>query len=79
VRSHTMRRSGATALLMRGLDFPSIALYGRWASLSACKEYLKVGEVGVLRLRNTLTADQWAFHLKLAQQFHHCFLYATGN
>ena len=53
-RSHSLRRGGATELLMRGIDFGNILLFGRWRAERAAREYCRKGEVAVLRLLNGL-------------------------
>ena len=41
--SHSLRRGGATQLLINRMTIEQIMLYGRWAKLSSCKEHLRKG------------------------------------
>jgi integrase len=50
-RSHSLRRGGATALLIQGLPFADIQLFGRWASDRSCRLYLRKGEALLLQTR----------------------------
>ena len=52
--THSFRRGGASHLLERGTPIMNIAEYGRWAGEGSCKEYLRKGEVFVLRLKASL-------------------------
>ena len=47
--THSFRRGGATARLIRNDTIENIMIAGRWKSLSSCREYLKRGEVYQLR------------------------------
>eukprot|EP00974_Lingulodinium_polyedra_P069368 6717226-Lingulodinium_polyedra.AAC.1 len=49
VTTHSLRRGGATHLLMLGADLGSIMLRGRWASERSAREYLRRGQLAVLR------------------------------
>ena len=50
-RTHSLRRGGATALLLQGHSMIDIMHMGRWASEKSCRLYLKAGSVICLRLR----------------------------
>ena len=41
--SHSFRRGGASTMLHQGVTFGNIAVHGRWASESSCREYLRRG------------------------------------
>jgi len=71
LRTHSMRRGGATALLLHNLDLPTIAVFGRWASQKSCTDYLRKGEVAILRLRNDLPAEMWNRLGAVARLFPH--------
>jgi len=47
--SHSLRRGGATSMLLEGIGFKDVQLYGRWLSERSCREYLRKGEVSMLR------------------------------
>lgn len=47
--THSLRRSGATQLAALNVPMSNILLYGRWASDRAAREYIRRGEVAVLR------------------------------
>ena len=49
--THSLRRSGASELARRGVPFPDILLFGRWRSERSAREYIRRGEVAVLRAR----------------------------
>ena len=53
-RSHSFRRGGATALSLKGLSLHRIMEFGRWASESSCKLYLRKGEVLLLRFQKAV-------------------------
>ena len=48
-RTHSCRRGGATALALARLSLQEIMMQGRWTSESSCKEYIKKGEVLLVR------------------------------
>jgi hypothetical protein len=50
--THSLRRGGATELLIRQCPIENIMEFGRWASLTSCKLYLRRGEVALLRCRS---------------------------
>lgn len=50
-RSHSLRRGGATALAEAGVHFNDIQVFGRWASESSAREYIRRGCTALLRLR----------------------------
>jgi integrase len=64
--THTFRRSGASELARQGLPLADILLYGRWSTERSAREYIRQGEVGIVRARQQLqpvTAariQQWA-------------------
>ena len=47
--SHSLRRGGATELQRRQVPLPDIMLAGRWASSRSAREYLRKGDVALLR------------------------------
>ena len=57
--SHGLRRGGATELMMQGMSLPDIMLRGRWLSERSCREYLRRGEVMMLRLRADIASESW--------------------
>ena len=52
--THTFRRSGASELARQGVHLPDILLYGRWRTERSAREYIRQGEVGILRARQNL-------------------------
>ena len=50
-RTHSLRRGGATTLMMRGFPMLDIMHFGRWASEKSCRLYLKTGSIIILRAR----------------------------
>ena len=52
-RSHSLRRGGATALFVRGLNLHQIMIYGRWASESSCRLYIHQGEAAFINILAT--------------------------
>ena len=48
--SHGLRRGGATQLYASGTPVATIALLGRWLSERSLREYLRLGELSLLRL-----------------------------
>lgn len=59
-RTHPCRRGGATALALAHLPLAEIQARGRWASERSCKEYVKKGEVLLLRWQSGVTDNHWA-------------------
>jgi integrase len=57
--SHGLRRGGATELFRMNVPLPSIALHGRWLSERSMREYLRKGEVTLLRLRGAVAKSSW--------------------
>lgn len=65
--SHSFRRGGASTLLHQGVALADIAVHGRWASDSSCREYLRRGEVFLLRFQSSVNADVCANVLLLSK------------
>lgn len=57
--SHSFRRGGASTMLQNGVPVSNIAVHGRWAGESSCREYLRRGELYMLRLRTQLDSAIW--------------------
>ena len=53
--SHSLRRGGATQLLINRMGLEQIMLYGRWAKVSSCEEYLRKGQVFLMRVHTLAT------------------------
>lgn len=53
-RSHSLRRGGATALMERGWTFEGVRIFGRWASESSAREYIRLAQTALSRLHNTM-------------------------
>ena len=49
--THSLRRSGASELSRQGVCLPDLLAYGRWLSERSAREYVRRGEVAVLRAR----------------------------
>lgn len=49
--THSFRRSGASELSRRGMPIADICLFGRWLSDRSAREYIRKGEVAILRSR----------------------------
>ena len=54
-----MRRSGATAMLEMGHSFETARIVGRWASEQAAREYIRIGQMMLLRLRRDVRKNVW--------------------
>lgn len=65
--SHSFRRGGASTLLHMGMPLADIAVHGRWASESSCRDYLKRGEVFMLRFQSVLQPLVWDHILTLSR------------
>ena len=57
-RTHSCRRGGASAIALKGISLQDITHFGRWASESSCREYVKKGEVLLLKDANEQTEQQ---------------------
>ena len=66
-RTHSCRRGGASALALKGISLQDIMHFGRWASESSCRVYVKEGEVLLLKDANEQTEQQRQRILKLAR------------
>ena len=58
--THTLRRSGASELSRQGMPLADILLYGRRLSEKAAREYIRKGEVAIIRSRGLLQVEDWA-------------------
>jgi len=65
-RTHSLRRGGASALFELGYGFDSIRLYGRWASESSARLYIRAGANAVLRLRRDIPPVTWTMVRRIA-------------
>jgi integrase len=54
VTTHSFRRSGASEMSRMGIDMLTICNFGRWASERSAREYIRRGEVAILRARTLL-------------------------
>ena len=57
--THSLRRGGATQLLINRMPLEHIMLYGRWTSPSSCKEYLRKGQVFLMRVHSLAKRGRW--------------------
>jgi len=57
--THSLRRGGATQLLRLGVSYQDIALFGRWASESSVRHYLREGEVMMTRASHSFSEEKW--------------------
>jgi len=55
--SHSLRRGGATAMVLDGHPFKDVQVYGRWLSERSCREYLRKGEVAMLKAEANVDED----------------------
>ena len=77
ISTHSFRRSGSSELSRLGVPLPDLLLYGRWLSERSAREYVRRGEVAVLRIRNgeggpvlsraCLWLSRWASVFELAE------------
>ena len=65
--SHSFRRGGASALLQQGMSLANIAVHGRWASESSCRQYLRRGELFMLRFQSSIHSSVWSNILILSK------------
>ena len=71
--SHSFRRGGASHLLTLGWKVEDVCLYGRWASVTSAKEYLRRGETFLTRARLMMSDALWQRITRLAS-LRHCLL-----
>ena len=76
--THGLRRGGATAMLAAGAPLPNIMLYGRWVAERSCRDYLRRGEVTLLRGRGAYPASAWELVRLLGVLGHRSLLVAEG-
>ena len=65
VTTHSLRRSGASELERMGVALPEIMVFGRWASLTTCRDYRRRSQALLLSSRAAMVgplrrARQWA-------------------
>ena len=53
--THSFRRSGASELCRQGVAIADICLFGRWLSDRSAREYIRKGEVAILRSRTMVS------------------------
>lgn len=58
-RTHSCRRGGATALALAYVPLAEIQHRGRWSSERSCREYIKKGEVLLLRWQAGISDNEW--------------------
>ena len=58
-RSHSLRRGSATSLMEAGMRFEEVRLFGRWASETSAREYIRLGQTALARLQHRFSAEQW--------------------
>ena len=46
-------------MLHQGVTLGNIAVHGRWASESSCREYLRRGELFILRMKTQVDTSVW--------------------
>jgi integrase len=72
--SHGFRRGGATALLQSGVPLPTIAVLGRWQSERSMREYLRLGELSILKMEQSLQPEVNRRILALSRCAEACWL-----
>ena len=77
--SHSFRRGGASQLLRRGVGFEDICLFGRWASTTSAREYIRRGEVFVMMLRGDIASTSWRRVSLLASLGANVWDYQSGD
>lgn len=60
VKTHSLRRGGATELYRSGIDLGAIVVFGRWAPEHSARVYIRGAEPTLIRARSALSATQWA-------------------
>ena len=55
--SHSLRRGGATEMQRRHVPLTDIMVAGRWASARSAKEYLRKGDIALLRHEASLDVE----------------------
>ena len=71
LKSHSLRRGGATTRLMRGWTLAQIMVEGRWSSEGSCRLYLKSAEAAVLSMRRSLDPQRQLLVKQLAGAWAH--------
>ena len=56
-RSHSCRRGGATELFHANIPLPTIMIFGRWASESSCRLYVKSGESALVAVTRDMDPE----------------------
>ena len=78
-RTHSLRRGSATAMMEQGHSFEYVRLYGRWASESSCREYIRLGQSALTRISGRIPQERWALYGVLGSAVDRAFsLSASG-
>lgn len=70
LRTHGLRRGGATELVNQGIPLPNVLEFGRWHSESSAKEYIRRGQACVVRIKAAADAQRWKHVETLARSAH---------
>ena len=78
-RTHSLRRRSATAMMEQGYSFEFVRIFGRWASESSCREYIRLGQSRLTRISGRITPELWALYAILGSAVDRAFgLAASG-
>jgi integrase len=78
-RTHSLRRGAATAMMEQGHSFEHVRLFGRWASESSCREYIRLGQSALTRISGRISPELWALYEVLGSAVDRAFgLSANG-
>ena len=63
----------------RGYSFEFVRLFGRWASESSCREYIRLGQSALTRISGRISPELWALYAILGSAVDRAFgLAASG-
>ena len=71
--THSFRRSGASELSRQGMPMADLLLFGRWLRERSAREYVRRGEVAVLRARSMLNPTKHARMLQWSRTCSHAW------
>lgn len=57
--THSFRRGGISELARLNWSMAEICFFGRWASASSAREYIRRGEILVMKLRKDVAPQSW--------------------
>ena len=62
-----MRRGAASSMIEDGVPLNDVCLFGRWASEASAREYIRLGQMAMLRTTRRIDRARWECFVVLAR------------